>query len=428
MSRTWAVVKREFGESVRSRIFIIGTLFGPLLIVGLFSLQALMFRGGGGEKALAVVDATGAGVGDRVASTLRIVPPGEEEASDRTRFRVEVLPVAARDAEALRSELRGRIAAKQLDGYVWLPANVLADGKASYEGRSATNLGMMVQLRSALQGAVQSLRLSQQGIDPERLASALRPVSLETQKSSGGSASGSGRALFFLGYGLGFVVYLVVIIFGAAVMRGVLEEKKDRIVEVVVSSIRAEQLMLGKVLGIGGASVLQVAVWVLVAALSLRYGGAVMTAMGMPNAQMPRIPGALGVTFLLFFAAGFFLYSGLYAALGALAASDGDMQQLQMPVIFIVLFAYMVMFRAMTDPEGTVARVASWVPLSSTFVMPIRSALAPVSVLEIAGSLATLVAGGLLVTWIGGKIYRVGILATGKRPRMGELIRWLKAA
>ena len=428
MPRTWPVVKREFGETVRSRMFIIGTLFGPLLMVGMMALQFVMMHTGGGVKALVIVDATGGQLGQRVAAALRRSEPGDE---DRTRFIVELEPIGSRNPAALRQDVLARTNPKspvQIDGMLWLPSDVMSGGAALYEGRSATNIAVMVQVRSALQNAVQSIRLEQQGIDPLRLATALKPVQFESRKAAGGSAEGSGEALFVLGYAMGFAIYFVVLIFGMAVMRGVLEEKKDRIVEVVVSSIRAQDLMLGKVLGIGGASLLQVGVWAGFTALALTFGGGLLARLGAPGAQMPHVPGSVAVVFLAYFAGGFLLYAGLYAALGAMAASDQDLQQLQMPATMLLLLSFFVMFRAMMDPEGGVARVASWVPFSAPMVMPIRAALSPVPLWDLAGSFTTLVLSALLIIWVGAKIYRVAILATGKKPSLAELGRWVRAA
>ena len=120
--------------------------------------------------------------------------------------------------------------------------------------------------------------------------------------------------------------------------------------------------------------------------------------------------------------------AGVYAALGAMCTSDQDLQQLQMTPMLLLMLSFFVTFRAMTDPEGTVARVFSWIPFSSPMVMPVRTALSSVSVLEVAGSLLTLLAGTFLMIWLSAKIYRIGILSTGKRPTMGELVRWVRAA
>jgi len=428
MPRTWAVIKREFTEVLRSKMFIFGTLFGPLLFVGIMVLEVAMIRAGGGEKSLVLVDATPAQVGQGVARALQTPAAAHGPGGRQTIFHVQVLALGTQDSAAVRQAAQGRVDRKEIDGYIWLPASVLDGGTAEYVGRSATNMELVARIEGSVQNAVQGVRLAEQGIAPQRLAKALQRVPFEARKATSGGAQGSGTALFFLGYVLGLVIYMVVIIFGAAVMRGVLEEKKDRIVEVVVSSIKAKELMMGKVLGIGGASLLQVAVWVGFAALGLAYGADIMARFGATGVEMPKVPGSLGAIFLLYFAGGFFLYAGVYAALGAVAASDQDMQQLQMPVIFLLMFSYISTMRAMTDPEGAFARVASWIPFSSPMIMPIRSALTPVSPLEIAGSFASLLLGAVLIVWLGGKIYRVGILATGKRPTLKELAVWLRAA
>ncbi|MBX6365555.1 MAG: ABC transporter permease [Gemmatimonadetes bacterium] len=425
MSRTWAIVKREFGESVRGRMFIIGTLFGPLLMFGMGAFQVAMIRGSGGEKSIVVVDGTGMGLGEAVARLLETVPPGEA-GSRAMRFHTEVVAAPAGGVEALRPALEARIDRKEIDGYLWLPAGMLAGDTARYAGKSATNTVLVARLGRAVQGAVQSARLAGQGIDPERLAQAMRPVPLETAKAGAGTARGSGQALYVLGYLLGFVVYLSVLLFGAAVMRGVLEEKKDRIVEVVVSSVRAGQLMLGKVVGIGGAGLLQMTVWVVFAAIGLKYGDAIAGHFGLPALHPPQVPGSVAVAFLAYFAGGFFLYASMYAALGAMAASDQDMQQLQFPVVLCLMMSFLLMFRALADPEGDIARLASWFPLSSPMVMPIRSVLTHLSWLEIAGSYAALIATALAVVWAGGRIYRIGILATGRRPTPAEVVRWIR--
>ncbi len=428
MPRTWAVIKREFTEVLRSKMFIIGTLFGPLLFVGILVLEVFMIRAGGGEKSLVLVDGTSGQVGQDVARALETRVPAQGPGGRQTIFHVQVIALGTQDAGGVRSAAQARIDRKEIDGYIWLPANILDGGAATYVGRSATNMEVVARIQGSVQNAVQSVRLAEQGIAPEKLATALRRVPFETRKAASGAAQGSGTALLVLGYILGYAIFMVVVIFGVAVMRGVLEEKKDRIVEVVVSSIRAEQLMMGKVLGIGGASLVQVGVWVIFAALGLRYGSTLLAHFGAPGVQMPKVPGTVAVVFLLYFAGGFFLYAGLYAALGAMAASDQDMQQLQMPVVMVLMLSYFMQIRAMADPEGTLARVASWVPFSSPLIMPIRTALTPVSPLEIAGSIATLILVGVGIIWLGGKIYRVGILATGKRPSLRELGVWLRAA
>lgn len=426
MSRTWAVVKREFGEVVRRRSYRLMTVLFPVFYVGVLGFFVLLMRGGG-EARVAIVDATASGMGARVERALTTVPPGAN-AKRRTTFHTSLMTIPAQDTAGVRTTLLGRIEAKQLDGYVLLPPGAMDSARVLYEGRSSTNLMQMEQLRSAVQSAVQGARLADQGVDPTRLAAALRPIKFEALKAGKGAAQGTGQSLYLLGYILGFIVYFLVMIHGQAVMRSVLEEKKDRIVEVVVSSIQAKQLMLGKVLGIGGASLLQVAIWIVTGLVLLRAAPGIAAQLGGSLPPLPQVPVSVAVTFLLFFALGFMLYASIFAALGAMAASEQDLQQLQFLPTMLLLASYFIMFKAMTEPEGVASVVASWVPISSVMVMPVRAAIVAVSPLEIAGSLALLVVTALGFVWVGGKIYRIGILATGKRPSVAEVMRWVRTA
>ena len=422
MSRMWAVVKREFTESVRTKSFILGTLFGPALIGAFFGIQVLMLRGEEAERSIAIVDGTGAGLGEQLAAIVG------EGGGGGTRFRVEVLTVAEGGEEEVRARLMERVLAGELDGYLWLPPGVLAGAPALYEGKNATNFVEPNQIRGALQHAVNAARLSRSGVDPAVVAELFRPVEFEARKVGRRGATATAESAFVLAYVLAFIMYLVVVAYGAAVMRGVVEEKKDRIVELVVSSIRPGQLMLGKVLGIGGAGLLQVLIWVAFAALALNFGDDLAGRLGTQAPALPSVPGVVAVTFLWFFVAGFFLYACIYAALGAIATSDQEMQQLQFPVVLLLMAGFMMSFPVITRPDGTLGVVSSLVPFFSPIVMPVRAVVTDVPLVQLLGSALLLAGTGLVALWLAGKIYRIGILATGKRPTAAELLRWLRTA
>src|SRR5690606_13183483 len=364
-------------------------------------------EGGGGGRAIAVVDGTDQGVGEAVAAALRRAAPDEE----RTVFHTEVVTLAARDEAEVRRELAARIGAKSLDGYLWLPAGVMDGDSALYEGRNATNFGELREIATAVQRAVQALRLRAVGIEPEALRDVFQPVPFEARKAGERAATGTAASAFFLAYILGFAVYLVVALYGNGVMQGVLEEKKDRIVEVVVSSIRAEQLMLGKILGIGGAGLLQVMIWTVFAALALLFGDTLAAAIGLSLPPLPDVPARVAVIFLVFFTAGFFLYAGIYAVLGAIATSDQETRQLQFPVVLLLVLTLVAVVPILNDPAGRVAVVGSLIPFCAPILMPMRAVLTEVPAAELAGSLALLVVTGLAAAWLGAKIYRIGILS-----------------
>ena len=423
MSGAWIVTKREFIASVRTRTFLLGTLFGPVLILGLLFLPSAL-GGGVGERSIAIVDVADQGMGEAVAAALRLAAPDEE----RTVFHTEVVTLGPRSEEEVRRELAARVAERSLDGYLWLPAGVMEGDSAVYEGRNATNFAELREIATAVQRAAQALRLRAVGIDPEALRDVFRPIPFEARKAGERAATGTAASAFFLAYILGFAVYLVVALYGNGVMQGVLEEKKDRIVEVVVSSIRAEQLMLGKILGIGGAGLLQVLIWTVFAALALRYGDALAAAIGVNLPPLPEVPARVAIIFLAFFTAGFFLYAGVYAALGAVATSELETRQLQFPVVLLLVLTLVAVMPILNDPAGRIAVVGSLIPFCAPILMPMRAALTEVPAAELGTSLALLVATGLAATWLGARIYRIGILSTGRRPTLAEVWRWVRMA
>lgn len=425
MSRLWPVVKREFNEMVRTKAFVIGTVLGPVLIVGLFALQIIMAMAGGGERTIAIVSEADEALAQQIAAALgtdRTTIDGEA----RSRFLVETHVTGGGDAEALREELLERIEADELDGYLWLPAGIVDGETALYEGRNATNFGDMERIRAAVQTTVQGVRLRIAGIDQAQVAQALSPVAFEARKTGDKAATGTPEALIMLTYILGLAVYMVIILYGNSVLRGVLEEKRDRVVEVIISSIRADQLMTGKVIGIGAAGVLQIAIWILFAALALTKGDGIAARFGGTLPELPAVPASVGGVFLFFFLAGFLLYAGLYAAMGAIATNDQEAQQLQMPVIMLLVVGISMMAPVLNDPSGQIAVIASLVPFTAPIVMPMRAAISEIPLSQLAGSAVIVIGTALAVLWLGARIYRIGILATGKRASVGEVWRWLR--
>ena len=424
MSRAMPVIKREFAESVRTKMFIIGTLFGPVLILAIFFLPALMMRGGVSERSIAIVDESGS-VGAQVAQMLK---PPEETVADgsdekRTIYTIELIDPGSRDAAAIRAELDPRVEAEELDGVLWIPDDVLEGGQVRYEGENATSFSQMAELRSVVQQTVQQQRLAGSGIDQQALAVALQRVPFEAR-----TPSGTGESLFLLAWVVGYAMMLVVMLFGFAVMRGALEEKRDKIVEVVMSSISARDLLLGKVLGIGGAALVQVSVWVIFAAITLTQGETIAAKMGVTLPELPVVPAAVGVVLLLFFAGGFFLYASLYASIGAIATTDQEAQQLTFPIQLLLMVAFFMMFSVANNAEGTASVAGSMIPFTSPLIMPMRMALSSVPPLDVAIAVALLFGTGLAVVWAAAKIYRIGMLATGKKPSMREVARWIRTA
>lgn len=429
MRDAWAILRREFRAFVRSRAYLLGTLFGPFMIALLFVLP-VWFMSRSGDRHVAIVDGTGRGIGTAVRSALTEPPAIEGTEAGRHRYRVEVVEVAEQGGEmpdTLFAGLRGRVAADSLDGFLWIPAGILRGSEARYVGKNATSFSEMGELRAAVQRAVQVSRLRGSGIDPDAVGAALNPVRLQVAKPEGGAAAATPDTLVVLSQFMAFITYFLIIIYGYAVARGVQEEKRDRIVEILMSSVRPQALMTGKVLGIGAAGLLQISLWAGFGALAFAFGDDVLSRFGLGSPRLPEVPPRVWLVFLGWFLGGFLLYASLYAAAGAISTADHEVQQLQFPLMMPLMIGFFMVFAVFDDPGGTIAVAGSLIPFTSPIVMPIRDAVTGVGPLELALSMALLVATCAALLWLGGHVYRVSVLATGKRPSPRELLRWMRA-
>ena len=418
MRKVWAVIRREFVERVRSKWFWISALLGPVFF-GAMIVVPVLFAGAGGTRRIAVVDGTTGAFGERVAAGLR----------HGKIFRATRVPAGAGVVDSL-TQLVG---AKQLDGFLILTDAVVETGTAEYRASNVSSFRDVAELQDVLARLAMAARLERQGVDPALVGRAQLRISLETKKISGSMTTGESAAQSFaLAYVMGVVLFLVITIYGVNVMGSVVEEKTTRIVEVLVSSLRPFQLMMGKVLGVGAVSLFQFVLWGLGAKLLLSQRRALLADLGGVEEarqvfQMPHLSAATLGVFLSYFLGGFFLYSAMYAAVGAMSSNEQEARQAQQPVMFLLMIAYVSMFGLTNNPESTYAVTLSLIPFTAPIAMPVRWAASTVPAAELVGSLGLLVAGIVAVTWVAARIYRVGILMTGKRPNVKELVRWVRA-
>ena len=418
MRKIWAVIRREFVERVRSKWFWISALLGPVFF-GAMIVVPVLFAGAGGTRRIAVVDATTGAFGERVAAGLR----------HGKIFRATRVPAGAGVVDSL-TQLVG---AKQLDGFLILTDAVVETGTAEYRASNVSSFRDVAELQDVLARLAMAARLERQGVDPALVGRAQLRISLETKKISGSTTTGESAAQSFaLAYVMGVVLFLVITIYGVNVMGSVVEEKTTRIVEVLVSSLRPFQLMMGKVLGVGAVSLFQFVLWGLGAKLLLSQRRALLADLGGVEEarqvfQMPHLTAATLGVFLSYFLGGFFLYSAMYAAVGAMSSNEQEARQAQQPVMFLLLVAYVSMFGLTNNPESTYAVTLSLIPFTAPIAMPVRWAASTVPAGELGASLGLLAAGIVAVTWMAARIYRVGILMTGKRPNVRELVRWVRA-
>ena len=418
MRKIWAVIRREFVERIRTRWFWIMALLGPLFFAAVFVLPTVL-AGGGGIRQIVVVDATTGSVGARITQLL----------NDSRVFRAVRVSAGGEVVDSLTAEVEQ----KRLGGFLILTDAAVDSGKAEYRGSNVSGFATVGALQRTIGEVVSAVRLEREGVDPRIVAQARIAVRLDTKKIAGGKTTGETAAQSFsLAYFMGIILYTAILLYGINVMSSVLEEKTTRIVEVLVSSLRPFQLMLGKVLGVGAVSILQFLIWGVSARILLAHRPGFLSAgdLGEPDPvfQVPHVSGATAAVFITYFLGGFFLYSAMFAAVGAMSSSEQEARQAQQPVSWLLVLSFVSMFGMLNDPASAFSVTLSLVPFSAPIAMPVRWAAGNLPSYEIALSLGILALSIVAVTWIAARIYRVGILMTGKRPNLRELGRWIKTA
>jgi len=418
MSKVGAVIRREFVERVRSRWFWISAILLPVLFAMIFLLP-MMFMGSGGARRIAVVDGTTTDLGTRVTAALAA---GGTFAATRV----------ARHSGVIDSLTR-QTATKAIDGLLIVDDSLVVTGSAEYRGTNVSSLRDMQELERTLGVLVIATRLEQAGVDSRVLARAELPLRLTTRKISAAQTTGeSSTESFSLAYLMGTILYTTILMYGVNVKSSVLEEKTTRIVEVLVSSVRPFTLLFGKVIGVGAVSLLQLLIWAVAGKLLLSERATLAAQLGADQGpalfEIPHVSAATGAVFAAYFLGGFFLYSAMFAAAGAMSSSEQEAQQAQQPIVLVLLVSFVSLFVLIGDPSSTFAIVLSLVPFTSPIAMPVRWAAGDLPLTDLAVSLGLLVIGVVGTTWIAARIYRVGILMTGKRPNIKELVRWVRAS
>lgn len=417
MDKLKAIIKREYLTRVRSKGFIIGTILSPLLMSSFILVPFFLGRSAGpDEYQIVALDQSG---DDFLFESLALALAPTKPGQPRYELRREEIGSQA-ELEARRQALSKRIADKQLDGYLILPRDALSQEEIKFYAKNASGFSNRARLEDAINKAVSERRIAQEGLDAERIRELTKGVGLTVVNERGESE----RGRVILAFTLVMLIYLTVLIYGVTVMRGVMEEKQSRIIEVLLASVRPFDLMLGKVIGIGLVGLTQYVVWaVFGVALSALSAVAATAVVGF---NMPKISVSLMIFFMVYYLLGYFLYAALYAMVGAIVSNEDDGQQAQWPVSMTFAASMVVSTLAMENPNGVAVIVLSLIPFFGPSVMFLRIALGSAPAWQIAASIILLIATIVALTWVAAKIYRVGVLMYGKRPTLPELARWLK--
>lgn len=428
MGKLWVVIKREYLERVRSKWFIVVTLLGPVFFGAIMILPGYLSIRGMREARVSnvrIVDATGAGLGARIAE--KLVPASLQATDAGNRAQVDVVPMA--ELPALEETLVAAVMARDLVGYLVVDTATMASGRARYAGRNAGSVGEVEAVETAVRAALLSSRIESAGIDATTAESLTQlRVRLQSERITDTGKGGSGLAGAIFGFAIAFLLYISIILYGQAILRGVMEEKTTRVAEVVMSSVSPDILLAGKVIGVGAVGLTQQLTWVVSGILFWTQRARIFGLLGfpsMPAISFPTIEPMVLVALLLFFVLGYTFYASLFAAVGAMVGSQEEAQQAAQPVIMLLVFSIIFVQPVMTNPTGRLAEVMSWLPFSSPIIMPMRMTATQVSGLEITLVLLGLVLACFASVWVSARIYRVGLLMYGKRPSIRELAKWV---
>ena len=343
---------------------------------------------------------------------------------------------------------------------LWVPSNILNSRKSVLYFKS--NPGIMVQenIRSRIEDVLYENQLESQGIDMKKVDAARIPINVVTEKQSesGTSERTNTGISMAIGFGAGFLIYLFIFLYGIQVMQGVIEEKTNRIVEVIISSVRPFQLMMGKIVGVAMVGLTQFILWVVLTMVLFGIGQVTflkeISGLSNPAVQqnvIPSMPGQIHqeqninyseaadlfrglrhinfvqilFCFLFYFLGGYLLYSAIFAAIGSAIDSEADKQQFMMPATLPLIIAFIAAQFIMQNPESSLAFWFSVIPFTSPIVMMVRLPFG-VPLWELGLSMVLLVFGFIFMTWLAGKIYRTGILMYGKKVSYKELWKWLR--
>lgn len=433
MSVLKLIIKREFIAKARNKAFIVMTFLAPLFFVAIAVLIGYLSTMKSTTKVIAIHDESG-------------IFSGDFESSEEYDYQnLSAVPIAI---------LKDSVLAEKYDGLLYIPKQeqiTAYENSIYYISNESPGIAFISKIESTIENKVSSLNLIAKGIDPQIIKENQAEVNLHLEKASGEqTVKGLNEIKIFIGSLFGYCIMMFIIIYGNMVMRSVIEEKTNRIIEVIISSVKPFQLMMGKIIGTSMAGLLQFLIWGVVGGIlmlvatsvfGLNAGAANMEAAQVAATMDPSIMSDIQnymteimslpllswfIYFIIFFIGGYFLYSSLYAAIGAAVDNETDTQQFLFPVMLpLMLGVYIGFFTVIKDPHGTVATVFSMIPFTSPIVMLMRIPFG-VPIWQIIVSIVLLFSTFILTVWLAAKIYRIGILMYGKRPSWKELYKWLK--
>lgn len=425
-SKLFLIFKREYLTRVRTKSFIISTILAPVAIILLIAIPIIL-QLTETEKRQVI------GIKDDTATVVtRLIESNPDRYTSAPQVSID--------------SLRSLVLNGNLDGYIIITEDHVVSGsevELLYTGSGG--MGLISEIRSDVRMALQNERLDRAEVGEVVKDILAMRTQLRTRKiTPEGEETQDTLALFMIGYIMCFIIYGAMFGYGAIIMRSVIEEKTNRIIEVITSSVRPFELLMGKVLGVGALGLTQFMIWSFSAAGLLAIAGPItamimgsrtdtstMTAEQVAAAselpfEIPSVGAELWITFVLFFLLGYLIYSALFASVGSAVDSESDTQQLMLPIMLPIILPMLFLGRVAQDPDSTFSVITSMIPFFAPMLMPVRVAMTDVPALEYFGSVILMALTFVGLIWLSSRIYRVGILMYGKKASFKEMAKWIR--
>ncbi len=447
MQKFFAVVKHEYKKVVLKWSFVLSTLLLPFLAVCFSLVPLLIFSLRGEPTRIAVADPAGKILPrlERNLSADRMVEKAKQAARDSMteidatqeekmrntaaqfmqEFALVPYDTAGRPTEEVRADLLAKVRSNEIEAYLIVPDNFDSpDARFEFRSRKGGDFVSNDTLRDALNDAVRSQRLADANISEERLSELSAPVNFDKKGIDESGEERDSGGVWIAAFAVGLLIYITLAIYGQAIMGAVVEEKETRIAEILFSSARPFELMLGKLAGVGLAGLTQLGIWVGSAAALIGFL-ALQADLQPLLGSVPSITPLMIVYFLLFFLLGFFIYASLFALIGSMVTSVQEGSQFAFPPMMIMLAAFYFCFAVIRDPNSTLSFWVTLAPFLAPLTMPVRilAETPPFWQIALSAVINTAAIAGLV--WIAARVYRVGMLMYGKRATIPEVWKWI---
>lgn len=417
MNKIWALIKREYKETVFKKSFLFMTVLTPVLMVAMAVVPSLLLSLKS-EKAVKI----------HVVDQSQFIYPQlvralqDTIANGKPKYNFEQIRVANQAIDQVLAQQKKQIQKEDINALILIPRDVLSKGKIDYYAKNVANYSMNKVFRNSISQIVVDYRIMKSGLDPGTIADLTKDIEMTTIKitKEGKESERSFMDEYFSTFVLIMILYMTLIMHGSTIMRSIIQEKSSRIIEVLLGSANPFQLMAGKIIGHGSVGLTQYFIWAAFGILFVLYGGQVMPV----SNKFFNFEPLIFIYFIIFYLLGYLFYSALFSAIGSITNTDQEAQQLIFPIIMFLVVPLMLLGLIVKTPDSTLITTLSMIPFFSPIMMFARINISNPPLIQVLGSIFILLISTTFVIWVVSKIFRVGILMYGKRPTFPEIIKW----